>query len=207
MMRKRAIKWVLGNCKFASLPPDQQQEIESIGAALFALYSESPDETTPEMQQLEARKAELDASQAQRNKIMNGVPKSLSLLGSEGLDPDVDIEQVWVDKGSRGSYDEPGYGAFIEDIDGTMSIEGQNILQMIDEADFLGLSSPQEAWEMISQFLPMNITVHGRASPQDFDITISGEMTITGLGPLNPDGSCQFSYSPNPIPITDWDHL
>lgn len=143
---------------------------------------------------------------APQDDMKSRVAQSFSILFNEALTPAVNIRDYSIDGGSKGSFDEEPYGAFVEDLDAVLSFKPQPMVKLSDEADWLGVPTPADAHKAIMSVLPVNIKVMADTSVDDFDLRVEGEISITGLGPMMADGSCSLVYAPNPIPVTGYDH-
>jgi hypothetical protein len=148
------------------------------------------------------------------------VAEIFDALIHEGLGPKVTVKRYSIDPGEKSSWDEwhggtPGYPAYVEDLDATMSLKGINLIDLNDEdIATLGFPDVETTYKAFQQALPVEVTARSTTKAGGYDnwgefdgfyLDVSGPVTITGLGPLQPDGKCQFMYSPEPIVIDNWE--
>lgn len=132
------------------------------------------------------------------------IVESMGILINEVIQPDVDIKHYTLDRGSRGDFHTEPSGPGLDDLDASMSLKGKNAINMNEEATELGLPDAASAVAAYQKHLPVRIEVRSSISFDHFDVSVSGTVTITGLGPMNANGICVFSYSPEPIPVSNW---
>jgi hypothetical protein len=196
-MGEKASEWAKKNCRFAQGQPGQpvpgQPPAPPEAPGQLGINFEDPQNPLPP-------------------DFKKKVAESLDSIINE-TNHEVDIDDYSIDPGERQSWESPGYGAYVEDLDATISLKGDNVINMGEEAQAMGFPDAATAHRAFQQAMPINITAkaYSGVSREDrrgedigFDLAISGEMTVTGLGPLRPDGTCEFLYFPEPIPVTDW---